>query len=42
MKKQFIKNIDELNSESLEVITGGNIAAECSKKNDVDSEHHDG
>ncbi|NME72843.1 hypothetical protein [Flammeovirga aprica] len=41
MKKQSIKNIEELNSESLEVIAGGSFATECSKKKDVDSEHHD-
>ncbi|NME72878.1 ComC/BlpC family leader-containing pheromone/bacteriocin [Flammeovirga aprica] len=41
MKFQSIKDFEELNSEALEIITGGNIAAECSKKRDVDTKHHD-
>ncbi|NME72880.1 ComC/BlpC family leader-containing pheromone/bacteriocin [Flammeovirga aprica] len=41
MKFQSIKDFEELNTEALKVITGGNIAAECSKKGDSDSEHSD-
>jgi bacteriocin-like protein len=42
MKLESLKKFEQLNEKELTTVNGGIAAAyECSKKHDVDSEHHD-